>query len=360
MATKPKINTKVPIKRNIPKADSRSSVKYVDQLASNTQLYYNNIEPAFKVEQDKRFLDHMVVNPTTKQESYQNKAYFYGGNYDLGNRCYFSYSIPGKPTETIWLTVPPNGITWKYRLRTSVIDTYGGQVVQILGVEIEDFQLRGFVPNGFWGKNRIKQTDGSFLWEENYVNTSGTNGDNQYFVGDENHRMNGLVHLGNFFRNFFTRKTQGGDFNTKNMVFHYPHYNWEIAIIPYAFPRIRIANDEILPEWELGCSVVEHLSSHFISEVTATGKSQLNYLKAGIGFAEFIEWSDPAATTSIESTAAARSLGESYRSFVTEFNPSDIDTLRNGGFTHPTEIIDAQKTKKINKIIQDRFTGNVS
>jgi hypothetical protein len=352
-----KINTKVPVRRTIPKADDRSSVKYVDQLAKNTQLYYNNLEPTFNTTEGKRFLDPPLVDPSTKVETFQNKAYFKGGNYDLANRCYFSYSKPDGSTETIWLTVPPNGITWKYKLRTSVIDTYGGQVVQILGVEIEDFQLKGFVPNGFWGRNRVKQNDNSFLWEENYLN-AGTG--KQYYTGDSDHRMNGLVHLGNFFRQFFTSKTQGGEFSTKNMIFSYPHYNWEIAIIPYAFPRIRIANDEILPEWELSCSVVEYLSSHFISEVTATGKSQINYLAAGIGFAEFIEWSDPAATTSIESTAAARSLGESYRSFITEFNPSDIDTLKNGGFTHPTEVIDAQKTKKINKIIQDRFTGNVS
>jgi hypothetical protein len=170
------------------------------------------------------------------------------------------------------------------------------------------------------------------------------------------------VHLANFFRDFFTVKSQSA-FSTENMHFEYPHYGWTgsntLKLIPYEFPRVRIANDEILPQWELECSLVEYLSSHFVSEATKAATSQLQYNKGGIGFVEFIQWSDPTATSDISVSEQARSLGASYAEFVNNFDITESDALSQAGFTYPPDVIDRNVTSEVQKVIEDRFGTNV-
>ena len=153
------------------------------------------------------------------------------------------------------------------------------------------------------------------------------------------------------------------------MSFSYPHYGWyasqaenvdkTIKIIPYEFPRVRIANDEILPEWELECSIVEYLSSHFVSQATTAATKQLQYIKGGIGFVDFIQWSDPDATSDISVSEQARSLGASYAEFVNNFEISEVDTLSQAGFSYPPDIIDKTVTTEVQKVIQGRFGTSV-
>ena len=302
-------------------------------LIANKEKYYNSIDPNFKKSNTSRYLD--------------SSAYFSGGVYDTRNMCSFSYydnTVEGEPIKkSIWLLVPPENISWSYSLRTKVEDTYGGQVIQILGVQIDNFKLSGYVPNGFWGI------------DNNYYN--------KYFFEDkENARKNGIVHLANFFRDFFTVKSQSS-FSNQNMRFSYPHYGWEgandIKLIPYEFPRVRIANDEILPQWELECSLVEYLSSHFVSKATTAATNQLKYNKGGIGFVEFIQWSDPTATSDISVSEEARSLGASYAEFVNNFDITESDALSQAGFTYPPDVIDRNVTSEVQKVIEDRFGINV-
>jgi hypothetical protein len=306
-------------------------------LLSNKKDYYNTLDPDLKKGTTSKYL--------------AADAYFSGGRYNSGNMCSFQYvrkTPSGNQTKTIHLIVPPNSISWTYSLRTKIEDTYGGQVIQILGVQIDNFKLSGYIPDGFWGRdnNYYDKSDGI-----------------PYFEDKENARKNGIVHLANFFRDFFAYKSQNS-FSTENMQFHYPHYGWtgeekSIKIIPYDFPRVRIANDEILPEWELECSLVEYLSSHFVSQATKTATNQLQYLKSGIGFIDFIQWSDPTATSDISVSEQARSLGASYAEFVNNFEISEVDTLSQAGFSYPPDIIDKTVTTEVQKVIQDRFGTSV-
>lgn len=298
--------------------------------------YYNTLDPNFEESPTSKFL--------------AKNAYFEGGVYDLKNMCSFTYVGVDKKPRSITLLVPPTGISWSYSLRTKIEDTYGGQVIQILGVQIDNFKLSGYIPTGIWGR------------DNNYIDES--NLSYAYFEGADNVHKNGIVHVANFFRDFFAHKSQGS-FITDNMEFSYPHYGWtgskSIKIIPYEFPNVRIANDEILPQWEMECSLVEFLSSHFISRATVAAKNQLNYIPKGIGFAKFIEWSDPTATTDISVVEEAKSLGASYANFVKEFNAEESDSLAQAGFSYPPEIIDrpTATTQEIQKIIQDRFGESV-
>jgi hypothetical protein len=339
--------------------DRDSSVSFNDHniarsLKNTPNSYYNRIQPSF---------------PATPQNHLPKTAYFDGGAYNSLNRCSFSYfdeSLPpSNPSrnKSIALLVPPTGISWEYKLRTRIIDTYGGQVVQILGVEIDNFKLTGYIPSGFWGK--YKQAGTNYLLD-NYQADLGDYEKTVISDSQEKINRNGLVNLGNFFKHYFTMKTQTR-YSTSNMVFSYPHYGWtaggegSIYLIPKEFPRIRISNEEILPQWELNCSLVEYMSSHFISNVTAVAKKQLGQLKGGIGFAEFIKWSDPTASGIVDPSAAAKSLGESYKNYITNFSSTEAEALASEGFSYPKELLKSsdKSIKTTSQIIQDRFSSYV-
>ena len=127
-------------------------------LIANKNKYYNTLNPEFKNK----------INKYLPAD-----AYFSGGYYDVSNMCSFHYKR-GEETKSIYLIVPPNNISWTYSLRTKVEDTYGGQVIQILGVQIDNFKLRGYIPNGFWGQQ----------WKEKWDERLGKNVkylDNNYY-----------------------------------------------------------------------------------------------------------------------------------------------------------------------------------
>lgn len=356
---KPKLNLNL---ANNRLRNNNNSFTHIKDLDLQEAHYYNKIQPDFK--------QFTGTNPETKY--LPSTAYKTGGVYDPSNRCAFKYKNNNGETKSIYLLTPPTGISWTYQLRTNVIDTYAGQVVQVLGVQIDNFKLTGYIPNGVWGKTidqfgniseNYQVNDSSYypdvIKDPPALNTAQT---------DQIVR-NGLVQLGNFFKDFFSYKTQIGGFGVENMWFEYPHYGWTggnaLTIIPYEFPRIRFANDEILPQWELNCSLVEYMSSHFIGMVTDAAKTQLKELKSGIGFAEFIKWSDYLANGVVDVSDIASSLGASLRNFILNFDASETDALNLEGFSYPDEIAVGENAKpitkaKINKIIQDRFTRNVS
>lgn len=307
--------------------------------------YYNTIE----------FSDEFIENPYFGQGVYDPVRYgskfektYKINQYSNKNYCTFSFKDKkSNKTKSLSLIVPPDSISWSYSLRTVVEDTYGGQVIQILGVQIDNFKLSGYIPKGFWGL------------QNNYFNEAT---DQEYYIGEENAFKNGIVHLANFFRDFFASKTQNS-FSTENMKFEYPHYGWTgnkaIAIIPFEFPKIRLANDEILPEWELECSVVEYKSSHFEGKVSKAAKTNLadrfNNLGEGVGFAKFIEWSDPSATSSIEVTEQAKKLGASYASFVKQFDPQESGALAQAGFSYPPDVSQDVVSAKVEEVKNQRF-----
>lgn len=329
-----------------------------DSIVIVSEDYYNTLNPFFNKAEGSDYVD----------------SYFAGGEYDLKNRCLFEYDYisPNEnkaQTRKLGLIVPPNNITWSYSLRTKIENTYGGQVIQILGVQIDNFKLKGYIPTGFWGEEWKERWNPETNKKESYIDNNYISNPTQpqYYLetdSPQDRYRNGLVHVANFFRDFFAQKTQEG-FSINNMKFHYPHYNWTdnntIKLIPTSFPRVRISNDEILPEWELECTVVEHLSSHFVSQVSNKGLSQLRSrtFKDEIGFFEFIQWSDFSATTDISISEQAKNLGASIATFLTKFNPQESESLAQAGFSYPTEITETTLIKRKEQIIQDRFGENV-
>ena len=304
------------------------------------------------------------INKISDTGFLNGNGYFKGGSYDPENRCAFSYeSVVQEDTRVLTLLTPPDQITWKYSLRTKVIDTYGGQVVQILGVQIDDFNLSGQIPTGAWGKSQASPSgeivDNLDNLEEDayYPDSNGSK-----LKNSSSAVKNGLVHVANFFRDFFTEKTQY-EYSVKNMFFHYPHYDWKIPIIPLQFPQVKIANTEIFPQWQLQCSVVEHLASHWIGQVATSKPLKAKFdedIQYGIGFTKFIKWSEMIGSPEDllnESWVSdqAKDLGESYKNFVENFDPSDPDVLSNAGFSYPPDMLQNIKETTDSAILDARL-----
>lgn len=266
-----------------------------------------------------------------------NTTYFPGGSRDSRHYCSFSLGStltnnendPNQIPKTISLYLSPNNVTWRYQLRTNVIDTYGGQVIQILGVSIEDLTLRGFFGGeGMWGfdeKNVSRYESSNYKqWQE--LSTPSL--------------RNGMVQFSEWFKTYFYYVTQAGGFEKDNIVFSYPHLGWLWKIRPLDFPRIRFANDELVPQWELKCDFIEDIQNYFIQEVTESAKKALTRFRDNVGWSEFIEWSQPVYTTQQNRKEVAREIATNYSDFIGgDFSEKEIETLITRGFSYPVSSL---------------------
>jgi hypothetical protein len=291
--------------------------------------------------------DYLLQAETDSNSTDPKRTYFRGGVRSLQNVCTFTaVGLPGIANfpQTITLYLSPNNVTWDYQLRTNVIDTYGGQVVQILGVSIENLTIQGFFGSeGMWGYNidqRTRQIENSRY--ENFpngldvdeisYNVSDTQAYKQWVDGP---MRSGMIQFSEWFKTYFYYITQAGNFNKNNIIFRYPHLNWNWKIRPLDFPRVRFSNDELMPQWELKCDFIEDLQSNFEGEVTAAAKKALGRFRDTVGFSEFIEWSEPVYTNTESRKSAARDIATKYSDFIGgDFSEKEIETLLTRGFSY--------------------------
>lgn len=260
----------------------------------------------------------------TKNWGDSRDYYYEGMARDKDNFCEFR--AQNISPNTIRLPLPPSGITWDYNLRYQTYDTIGGQVVQILGVDIKNVTITGlFGFEGHWGK---EYRDGRI--ESLYK----TEGETVMWRDNKNVR-NGILAFAHWFRTYFNTITQAGDYDHSPMTFSYPHKGYEWVIRPHSFPNMRFANDEVAPKWELQCDIVEELQGHVTQDITSKVKFDLKSLEKGVGFAEFIKWSEPQYQNPAKKAEAARSLGEKYGLYVDNFDEEQIAYLRDRGFSYP-------------------------
>jgi hypothetical protein len=328
-------------------SDKRKEQKFIekyDRLRSTFPEASNTNDYLLQAEDD-------VNSKTGEPDSRGGKrSYFRGGVRSLKNVCSFrapnldsisGYTVPNK----INLYLSPNDVSWEYTLRTNVIDTYGGQVIQILGVSIENLTIRGFFGSeGMWGFNKTANGGfGNSRYEdfpqgyrpegsEITYSLSETQGYKKWVDGQ---MRSGMVQFAEWFKSYFYYITQAGNFDKNNMVFEYPHLNWYWNIRPLDFPQIRFANDELMPQWELKCDFIEDLQNTFQQEVTGIAKKMLSRFRDGVGFSEFIEWSEPVYTSQETRTQAARDIAVKYSDFIGgNFTEKELETLITRGFSY--------------------------
>lgn len=264
-------------------------------------------------------------------------------------RLQCSFSHPNSDPEKITLDLAPSGVTWNYVLNSNVIDTYGGQVVQILGVTVQNLEIKGnfggidpqwgvfkrdidYVPNTpkFVGKSRWSgEGDEAWKWNNNPQIT------------------NGIRQMGEWFREYFVRATQGvGDygkfasFDERVMWFDFPARNWHIPIRPTSFPKIRIANDEVAPEWIVQADFVESFESsrEFLTDISSVALGRLNQLKDGIGFRKNNPLSEYTGDIVQLEDLSGKIIKNYQDSVLNGFSEEEINELISIGFSYPPGV----------------------
>ena len=295
---------------------------------------------------------HRDNNGRLTQGEDGNTAYFGGGHRNIKNVCYFSTPVfendPNYPKQ-IKLYLTPNNVVWDYTLKTNVIDTYGGQVIQVLGVSIENMTIQGFFgEEGMWGIET--NDDGTFK-----VDGGSRFDTSDVYKWQEGPFMNGLFQFSQWFKEYFYRITQLGNFSTAFMQFDYPHMGWKWLIRPLELPRVRFANNELAPQWQLNCDFIEDLQRTFTGTVNETAKTALSKLKDGVGFMEFISWSEPVYSSATDMSTMIKDTGQKYSKFMeTELTDKQIKTLITQGYSYPSQVNNNIETTNYEKYLKDK------
>lgn len=139
----------------------------------------------------------------------------------------------------------PNKITWSYKLNTSVEETYGGRVIQILSAAIDDLTITADAGSGGWVYMR---------------------------------------QVAEFFRDMLFNQREGGEPGT----FSFPTRGWEFRVYALQFPY-KDRWDDVVREFTMNFKVQEDISGVVSSSVIA---NELAKLKQGVGYEKTV-YNDP-------------------------------------------------------------------
>jgi len=234
----------------------------------------------------------------------------------------FSYNNAGNSHE-LALRHGPYNVNWTYNVNTSVTDTYTGQVVQVLGVNIDRLIIDGqFGREGATGRKIVG---------DKFVKRSNT----EQF--DPSGTYPGLYAMTEFFRGFFAISAQGGDdpltSPDANRYMQVPMQvtyeagssskTWKIT--PVSFPSFKRTNEDFAPLWRIESYVIEADATIQQSQSQQV-LSSINRLRGGIGFKVANPFSDPAADSSSSDTLGqATELVKGFKKLLPTFS---IDELR--------------------------------
>lgn len=135
------------------------------------------------------------------------------------------------------LTIPTGAdeLAWSYGLNTQTFPTYGGEVVQILSVYIDDVTVKGTLAN-------FTQMEEIYGWFLNFIQmaSQGATGPKPYnnYLGADD-------------------PGEGEAYNTAPVSMSYLERGWSWKVIPKGLPGFRYGRDVVAPEYELTCAVVQ-------------------------------------------------------------------------------------------------------
>lgn len=131
------------------------------------------------------------------------------------------FSHPRMP-DPLRVRVKPNSIEWSYRLNTANFPTYGGEVIQILSVYIDDMTITGNTRSYAEMENVVR-------WFTNYI---------QYATQGK------------------TGRGEDG-YDSRPVTMSYPERGWVFELIPKALPSFKYGRDITVPEWSMTAAVAE-------------------------------------------------------------------------------------------------------
>lgn len=288
----------------------------------------------------------------------------------------FSYKNPvsGEHHE-LNLTVDPYNVEWTYNVNTQVYDTYGGQVIQVLSVNIDSLTIDGQLSAGPFGRHRNHTKDrkgrkasvidprwGGKVPPDGWV-TNDTWGqwNEKLQKGSpvpENSYPNhiGLYQLSQFFARYFTESSQGGIKGDEGKFIQVPmkivydagpypaagahagtHSQTELRYwmaFPNNFPAFSRANTEFAPLWKIEFSVyqadpnVEHATKNDAIKA-------LSRIRDGIGWEAENPWVDPAANPKDDPALVTRKLVSEYKHFLPKITKGDLAQMIWQGISMP-------------------------
>ena len=163
------------------------------------------------------------------------------------------------------VNVKPNEIVWAYGLNTVNYPTFGGEVVQILSIYVDDLSISGEVTS-------YREMEMIYKWFIDYMQKA-TQGN----LND-----------------------QGFDSRPIKMTYH--HRNWHFSILPKNLPALRYGTDVVAPTWALSAAVSEFddrfqdsvlSNKDFTSLAVEDGFEPFGTVTAEIGYMEQNPWSSP-------------------------------------------------------------------
>jgi hypothetical protein len=128
--------------------------------------------------------------------------------------------------------ITENGIdsaSWAYGINTATFPTYGGEVVQILSVYIDNITITGTV-------STYRQMELIYQFFSRYLQKS-TAGTTQGAAASA------------------SIQTDSGAYNLEPVIFTYPTRGWSFRLYPTRLPGFHYGGDVVTPTWQVQCFV---------------------------------------------------------------------------------------------------------
>jgi hypothetical protein len=214
---------------------------------------------------------------------------------------------PNVDVGVLNLRLPPTSVEWSFKLNTSITDTFGGQVVQILSTSYDNLVVEGrFGKEGPHGANINKEG----AWDERdpvgFYDLGSRSKPRRGGTGHKAYEI-GLSQMMMYFRRYFSVATAGGDhlqpggsfvrgaYNQQYMKLAYEgnieDYERAWLVYPTSFPSFRRSNEDFAPQWRVEFQVVE--PDFFID--TKSKLAAIARLRANVGYRPLNPFSDPLA-----------------------------------------------------------------
>lgn len=140
------------------------------------------------------------------------------------------FSHPNKAVGNLAIDNGVDSAQWGYGLNTATFPTFGGEVVQILSVYIDDLTLVGTL-------STYKQMEAIYSYFTSYLQVS-SQGRSVTPVGSAD-------------------TTTGSAYNLQPMTFSYPDRGWQFQIYPTAVPGFRYGREVVTPTWQVTCHIID-------------------------------------------------------------------------------------------------------
>lgn len=261
--------------------------------------------------------------------------------------------------RSLALRMNPNEVSWTYNLNTQSYDTYGGQVIQVLSINIDNLVISGQLgKEGPFGVYKV----GSKQKDDRYNGPVPAGGFSTKYV-DRQSDYNGAAYPGlhamvEFFREYFALVSQGGDAQNPGRFVQVPmhlsygggptHDNRNWTITPTTFPDFRRANDNFAPEWRVEAQVIEADAGIVKHQKSAA----IDRLQAAIGYKARNPFSDPLADPKSDTSVINAQIASQYKALLPKFSKGEIEDMIWKQISIPgTEFIPQVKTSKTKDLV---------